>query len=448
MGGTNDLIQRLHDERLGLAEEMKALIEDVEARGEGWTAEDEQKKARIDEGLDSRKKRITSLFDLNETNASLDEQRAKFEKIVRPAGEGTEGSDAEDNLEKRLRNFINAARPDAEAWAPRSMEFKLPQSVKRQVMALRRQGLTIEDVEARDLLKGTTTAGGFTVPTGFVARLYEHLVERAAIRRTRAEVLTTTSGESLLVPKTTSHGTDAGIIAEAGAITEADPAFGQVSMGAYKYGKLVQVSSELAQDTGIDLLGYVARAAGLALGQGSGAHFVTGTGTAGGGGAQPEGVMTNMTVGKQLPTGNTAGFTTAGTAADSLFDVVHSVVSGYRQRAEWLMNDATLAAARKIRDTTNQYLWQPGLTAGVPDTLLAYPVITDPTVAVFAANAKVAAFGDFSLYYLIRDVDSIRFERSDDFAFANDLITFRAIIRTDGRVIDTTAVKALQASAT
>ena len=444
MGTTNELITRLHESRLKAAEQHKALVEEVEARGQGWTAEDDQRKAKIDEELNSLKGRIDSLIDQQELNASLEEQRARFETMIRPVSEVRE---SEASASDRMRAFLRGTETNG-LPAPKAIEVSIDDHVKRLVRAVHAQGRSIQDMEYMDLVKGTTTAGGFTVPTTFAARLYEHLVERAALRRTRAEVLTTSSGENIQVPKTTSHGADGTIVAEGGALPEADPAFGQVTLGAYKYGKLVQVSTELAQDTAIDLLGYVARAAGLALGQGSGAHFVTGTGTAGGGGAQPEGVMTNITTGKQLPTGNTAGFTTAGTAADSLFDMIHSLVSGYRQRGEWLMNDVTLAAARKIRDTTNQYLWVPGLTAGQPDTLLGYPVITDPNVAVFAASAKVAAFGDFSLYYTIRDVDSVRFERSDDFAFANDLITFRAIIRTDGRVIDTTAVKALLASAT
>jgi HK97 family phage major capsid protein len=446
VGTTNELIQRLHESRLKAAEEHKALVEEVEARGGGWTAEDDGRKAKIDLELDSLKGRIDSLIDQQELNASLEEQRAKFETMIRPEGDVVQD---EEHAEDRFRKFLRAGLPGYEdEHAPKRVDVAITPEIKRYVHAARRAGRSVADLELHDLLKGTTTAGGFTVPTSFAARLYEHLVERAAVRQTRAEVLTTSSGENIQVPKTTSHGADATIVGEAAPLPEADPAFGQVTLGAFKYAKLVQVSSELAQDTAIDLLGYVARAAGLALGQGSGAHFVTGTGTAGGGGAQPEGVMTNITAGKTMPTGNTAGFTTAGTAADSLFDLIHSVVSGYRQRGEWLMNDTTLAAARKIRDTTNQYLWAPGLSAGVPDSLLSYPVVTDPNVAPFGVSAKVAAFGDFSLYYTIRDVDSVRFERSDEFAFANDLITFRAIIRTDGRVIDTNAVKSLVSSAT
>lgn len=446
MGSTQELIQTLIDKRLQAVDEHRALVEEVEARGDGWSAEDDAKAEKLNADISGYKERADALMDMSQMNAESEEQRRRFEDMIRPPGEIDED---EQHADERFRRFLHAGLPGFEdEHAPKRIDVRITPEVKAVVMEAHRKGASVMDREYHDLVKGTTTAGGYTVPTSFAARLYEHLVERAAVRRTRAEVLTTGSGETLLVPKTTSHGTDASIVTEGSAIGEADPAFGQVSMGAFKYGKLVQVSSELATDTAIDLLGYVARAAGLSLGQGSGAHFVTGTGTAGGGGTQPEGVMTNITAGKVMPTGNTAGFTTAGTAADSLFDVVHSIVSGYRGRAEWLMNDATLAAARKIRDTTNQYLWQPGLTAGVPDTLLNYPVITDPTVATFSANAKVAAFGDFSLYYLIRDVDSVRFERSDEFAFANDLITFRAIIRTDGRVIDTTACKSLVASAT
>src|SRR5262245_44109554 len=260
MGTTAELIQTLHDQRLRAAESHKALVDDVEARGNGWTAEDDQRKERIDGELDSLRKRIDALISLQEVNASLDEQRGAFEKIVRPAGDVEVEQDSADD---RFRRFMRAGLPGFENESgPKSIEVAITPEVKRIVMAARHAGKSVDDVEFHDLVKGTTTAGGFTVPTSFAARLYEHLVERAGVRRTRAEVLTTASGESLQVPKTTSHGTDAGIITEGSAITEADPAFGQVTMGAYKYAKLVQVSSELAVDTAIDLLGYVARAAG------------------------------------------------------------------------------------------------------------------------------------------------------------------------------------------
>ena len=180
----------------------------------------------------------------------------------------------------------------------------------------------------------------------------------------------------------------------------------------------------------MDLLSYIARAAGLALGTVTGTYYVTGTGT-----SQPQGVAASGQVGVTGATGQTLTVTGA-----NLIDLYHSVISGYRRNGTWLMNDLSLAIIRKIRDDTGgaglgNFLWQPGLSAGAPDLLLGRPVVTDPNVAVMAANALSIAFGDFSLYYTIRDVDGVRFERSDDFAFGNDLVSFRAIIRSDGKQV-------------
>ena len=71
----------------------------------------------------------------------------------------------------------------------------------------------------------------------------------------------------------------------------------------------------------------------------------------------------------------------------------------------------------------------------MPDTLLGKPVVTDPNMAVMAANAYSIAFGDFGQYFIIRDVAGVRFERSDDFRFGNDLVAFRVILRTDSKQV-------------
>ena len=426
----DEFVKRLVDERLKAVNAQKAIQTDVEARGGDWAEADHSAWDKANAEIDKLDERITAQIKLEERNRESEEQRAQFEKMVRPS----ESADHADSDEERLRNFCRAALPDSDTWAPRSITFKMTDAIKRQVMAQKQAGW-----EGRDLTKLTAGAGGNLIPTGFLPRLYAALVEAATVRQFAGN-LTTDSGENILVPKTTTHGAGA-LVAEAGAIAESDAAFGQVTMNAYKYGQLIQLSTELVQDTAVDLLGYIAESGGRNVGLASGTHFVTGTGT-----AQPEGIMTNITAGVTLGTGNTLGFTVAG-SIDALFDLYHSITTGYRARAVWVMNDATLAKVRKVKDTTNQYIWQPGLAAGQPDLILGRPVFTDPNIAVFAANAKVMAFGDFTQYYLVRDVDSVRFERSDDFAFANDLITFRVLIRTDGKPIDATAAKSLVASA-
>jgi HK97 family phage major capsid protein len=161
-------------------------------------------------------------------------------------------------------------------------------------------------------VKGTTTAGGFTVPASFLEELFRHLVENTAVRAAGARQIITPEGRDMPVPKTTGHG-GAALVPENNAIPESDPAFGQVTLGAFKYGQLIQISNELATDSGVDLDGYLAEAAGSNLGLASGAHFVTGTNT-----GQADGVAIAPVVGKTGTTGQTV--TVIG---DDLIDLFH-----------------------------------------------------------------------------------------------------------------------------
>jgi HK97 family phage major capsid protein len=191
---------------------------------------------------------------------------------------------------------------------------------------------------------------------------------------------------------------------------------------------MVQVSRELVDDTAVDLLGYLAEETGRALGNALGAHLVVGTGS-----SQPRGITTDSTLGVTGGTG-VAGVPTA----DNLIDLYYSVIAPYRNsvNAGFLMKDTTVAGLRKIKDTTGQYIFQPSLVAGTPDTLLGKSVHTDPFMPGTAVNAKSVVFGDFSRYF-VRMAGGIRFERSDEYAFNTDLITFRALLRADGALIDT-----------
>jgi HK97 family phage major capsid protein len=172
---------------------------------------------------------------------------------------------------------------------------------------------------------------------------------------------------------------------------------------------------------------------GRAVGNAYGVHAITGSGT-----AQPSGLVTGATLGV------TGGAGVVGVpTADDLISLFYSVIAPYRNSPScgWLMKDATLGTIRKFKTTTNDYIWQPSYQVGAPDTILGKPVNTDPNVAATALSAKSVVFGDVSQYF-VRMVDSIRFERSDDFAFSSDLVTFRCILRADSALIDTTgAVK-------
>lgn len=401
----DEMIRGLIEDRARTWEAAKALL-DSQTEDRSLDAEQRQEYERMNEHILKLDARIEELHEQNEQNKHIDELRAKYQTATAPDMRQHQGNESDDQRFRRLIKEQRNIDVDLSMVRP---EFNHERNV----------------VELRDLGTYSATAGGNTVPTSFVRSLYEHMIENSAVRQTNVTVLTTASGESLEIPKTTAHGTAVTIVGEGSAILEGDPTFGKTTLGAWKYAGLIQVPSELVQDTGVDLIGYIARDLGRQLGNKSGTDFVTGNGT-----NKPLGVMTAAGTGVN-------GTVVSGVSFDELIDLQYSVIEPYASNAFWLMRRATEGYVRKLKDTNGQYLWQPSLVAGVPNTILSRPVVTDPNVAALGSAAVSIAFGDFSAYY-IRDVAGIRLERSDDYAFANDLVTWRAALRTDGDLVDLT----------
>ncbi|MGP4048777.1 phage major capsid protein [Streptomyces sp. 2A115] len=389
-------IKAIQERRANVWEQAKELLDTAEGEKRELSAEEEAKYQAFNADLDKIDARVK---DLTEAEQRAKDAEAAFAGLLaKPQEQARKGHE-----DTELRRFARGELRSIEVCPEGPVNF-------------------------RDLTKGTATAGGNTVPTTFYNQLIAHLIEVSGVMMAGPTVLNTASGENIEVPTTTAH-SSAAIVAEGGTIGESDPAFAKRTLGAHKYGTLIQVSRELTTDTGVDLEGYLAMQAGRALGNAFGAHAVTGTGT-----GQPTGIVTSASTGKTGGAGVAGAFT-----ADDLIDLFFSVIAPYRNSTScgWMMRDATMAAARKLKDLNGQYLWQPSLQVGVPDTLLAKPVHTDPTVAAVALGAKSVVFGDFSAYF-VRMAGGVRFERSDEFAFNSDLVTFRALLRADGLTVDQT----------
>lgn len=403
-------IKGLLEQRAALHSEMKALIDGANERS--MTAEESGK-------FDALDTQINELDQQRQRLESLDKREADLKELQERGGPDIVDKDQKrtsepDKFETELRAFLKGDR--------RQLIITPDQPVNGYTQA------RAIATQQRDLTKGTATAGGHTVGTAFYSQLIDHMIEVSGILQAGPTVLVTERGENLPIPRTTAHSSATSEIAEAAAITESDPTFNQLVLSSYKYGNLIQASYELMEDTYVDLLGYIAMQAGRAVGNAFGTRLITGTGS-----SQPQGAATAATVGVTGGAGVAGAFT-----ADNLIDLFFSVIGPYRMSPAcgWLMRDATLAAVRKLKDSQNQYLWQPSLQIGAPDTLLGKPVYTDPNVAAVALSARSVLFGDFSRYF-VRQVRDIRFERSDDFAFNADLTTFRCLLRGDGGLADT-----------
>ena len=281
---------------------------------------------------------------------------------------------------------------------------------------------------------GTDSEGGYLVPDEFERTLIEALEEENLFRQL-ANVIMTSTGDKK-IPVVASKG-NASWVDEEGVIPESDDVFGQVSIGAYKLATMIKVSEELLNDSVFNLEQYIAKEFAKRIGSKEEEAFFVGDGT-----GKPTGIF-NATGGGGI------GVTTASASAitmDELMDLFYSLKSPYRKNAVFVTNDATIKNIRKLKDGNGQYLWQPSLTAGQPDTLLNRPLKTSAYVPVIGSAAKTIAFGDFS-YYWVADRQGRAFQRLNELYAATGQVGFKATQRVDGKLIVAEAIKVLQMKA-
>lgn len=286
--------------------------------------------------------------------------------------------------------------------------------------------------EIRNALQvGELSEGGYTVPDEFDKQLIEGLKDEN-IMRGLVHIIRTGSGEHK-IPIVASHGTGSWVEEEQ-QIPESDDAFSQVTLTAHKFATMIRISRELLNDSAFDLAAYIShefvRRAGAAEEQ----AILTGDGS-----HKPIGLL-HDTLGAQV--GVTTASATAITA-DELIDMQHSLKSGYRRKAVWIMNDATISAIRKLKDGQGQYIWQPGIKEGAPDMLFNQRVLMSNYMPLIATGNKVILYGDFS-YYWLAEREGRTLERLNELYAVTDQVGFKMTERLDGRLILPEAVKCLQ----
>ena len=281
---------------------------------------------------------------------------------------------------------------------------------------------------------GEDEHGGYLVPDEYQRTLIEALQEQNIFRQL-AHVISTSSGDRK-IPVAVSKGT-AAWIDENAAYPESDDTFGQISISAYKLATMIKVSDELLHDSVFDVPSYIAREFARRIGAAEEEAFFVGDGA-----GKPTGIL-STTGGAEI--GVTAASATAITF-DEVMDLYYSLRSPYRRSAVFIMNDSTVKALRKLKNGNGDYIWQPSVTAGTPDTILNRPVYTSAFVPALAGSAKPILFGDMN-YYWIADREGRRFQRLNELYAPNGQVGFLSSERVDGKLILPEAVKCLQMKA-
>lgn len=404
--------------RANVFEQRKALTDSLKA-GEQPTAEQRAQLDAMDADLDRMGEEARTIVKDGERELEAAELRERATRLGVKAGIFT-GNPGQQGAGTSLSDEIRGLEYGKTLNVGSDLYMR-PGDEAREALA--------KAAEQRVAVTGTAANAGATVPTTFVAKVLEYMLPNIGVWQCGPEIITTSGGNPLTMPRLTAR-PSVGQVAENAAYPTSDAAFNQFTLNAKKYGVIVQVSKEMVEDSGVDIAGFIARQAGVMAGRQVAHDLLVGT----------NGVLTQAVAAQ---TGAVTGGTTLVVSGDDMIAAYYSVIDAYRGNAKWLMQDATVGKLRGVKDNYGQYLWQPGLVSGAPDTLLGKPVITDINMPAIGVGNSFVLFGDFSTYY-VRQVNGIQVEKSFEYGWDHDLISYKVSWRGDGGLSDLTgAIKSL-----
>jgi HK97 family phage major capsid protein len=304
------------------------------------------------------------------------------------------------------------------------------------------------EVELKSFSGAVAADGGFAIPREIDAEIDTALKSISPIRAIANVVQVGSSGYRKLV---TQNGVASGWAAETAARPETgSPKFNEIVPN---FGDLYAnpaATQAMLDDAAFDVEAWLAGEIATEFAKAEGSAFVGGNGT-----DKPRGFLTVPTAVttdatrpfgtlQYLPSGLAGAFAASG-PENRLVDLVHSLRAPYRQGAVWVMNASTLATIRKFKTADGAFIWQAGLSAGQPDTLLGYPVVEAEDMPDISANSLSIAFGNFKAGYLIAERAETSIIRDP---FTNKpYVHFYATKRVGGTVSNSEAIKVMKFSA-
>lgn len=415
----------------------------------------EEYKRTNDERIEAVKKGLpTSDFDakLAKIDGHIDaitDAKSRIEKMeLKLARPGAQSGDREER-----------SSPEAEAYKQAFLGWVRNPGDPERRMALQQRGKDLKRVESKafgdddfetrstQAVTSTGSAGGFALPEVIERQIARLSVDISPIRQI-STVRTVGSPDYKELFDT--NGAAFEWVAEAGTrnqtntpdLAEVAPTFGMASAKP-------QASEESLDDLFFDVENWLISSAAEAIAAGEGAAFVSGNGT-----NKPTGFLagpTPVTTTDASRAFGTLQYIASGqaaampTSADIFYDMIYALRARYRANARWVTSKLVLAAMRKYKDTTNNYLWQPSLVTGQPDTFMGYPVVEAEDMPVVAANAFSAAFGDFREGYLICDRVGMRITRDE--ITTPGFVKFYVRKRVGGKIRNSQAIKLLKIAA-
>lgn len=416
------MLQALFDERAKVHEQQKGINDLCLSEKRDFTAEEQEKDAQLE----------ADYLRLSDAIKKVERDQKREAEEVRLAAAKAPAPDSEPD-DPEPGPGPGDDEDDAAEQRKKKIEEQRKKTYEREFVKYVRTGEASPELRASTdpQTVGTNADGGYTVADEWMKRLQIALEEENVMRQL-AEVITTKSG-TLNIPINSAHGA-AAWYTEGQTIVVAKETFDNVQLTPIKGARIVTISEELLNDSLFNMSQFLINELSRSLGNLQETGFVAGSGS-----GEPSGIA-HASVG--AATGVTAASATAFTI-DELMELYHSVATPYRKNGAWLLNDTSALIMRKLKDGNGRYLWQDSVQLGQPDRFLGKQVVTAEDMPAATTTNNAVLFGDFKRAYIIADRVGIRMKRLGELYQVNDLIGFKATARTDGKIREAAAVRAL-----
>lgn len=395
-------------------------LAEVEKRGEAHP-ETKQKLTLISDNMDALKAKADALdAESKKTAKLLDDAHAQIEKLTVLGGEKGDGLTLEQREQKAA--FLRFLRKGE-------------------------QGLSHDEIKAMSV--GSDPDGGYLVTPDMSGRVVSKIFDTSNIR---AIASVQVIGTDALEGKTDVDDADAGWVSETGTRSATtSPQVGKWRIPVHEMYAMPETTQKLLDDASVDVGAWLEGKIAERFSRLEETAFVTGDGA-----GKPRGLGSYTTAAtvddsrawgvlEHVATGSSGSFGTDPTGVEKLITLIGRTKPHFLPGARFLMSRITQTEARTLTDASSagKFVFVPSFQAGIPNTLLGYPIsIADDMAAYSTADALAVGFGNFAAGYQIVDRVGIRVLRDP---YTNKpYVRFYAVKRVGGDVIDFEAIKFLK----
>jgi HK97 family phage major capsid protein len=413
---------------------------------------------------------------LEEIKTSFEEMKKVNDAKIEALKAGKSGADFDEKLdriqdainkqEKLQRTFqrqqdeVEAKRAAAEVeWKAQQAEHERKLEARINRMALGLGGVGDDETKGRSVLErkaydhflrkglenmnqderkvltvSNDSTGGYLAPPTFVAEIIKAAVLFSPMRAI-VNVRQIGSGE-YQQPKRTGTSAATRVAETSTRVESQNPSWGLVKIPAPEMYAEARISMANLEDSAFNLETELSDDFAEQFGVTEGNEVINGNGS-----GKCLGILDASAAGPGVPiayspSGSAATIAGAsGTEANGLVNLFHSVKTAYAVRGTWILNRLSLGKVRLLKDTTGQYLWQPGVAAGLPNSILGAPYLETPDMPDEAANAFPIAFGDFKRAYTLVDRVEMAIMRDPFTVASSGQVKFTARRRVGGQVV-------------